>query len=283
MPKVAIVADTNCGLTRKEAEKLGVYLVPMPFSINYKTYHEGVDITEKELFELMESGAEVRTSQPSPADVCDIWDKALETHDEVVYIPMSSALSSTCASAVALAADYDGKVQVVDNRRLSVTHYSSILDAIKLMEYGTDAEEIKKILEKHALEAPIYVTVNNLEHLKKGGRITPAAAGIATILNLKPVLYYHGDKLDSYKKVRGMEKAKLAMIDAIKKEIEETYKYTNYRLFVAYSGDKKEAEKWHKQFAHEFPGREVIMHHLPLSLCCHVGDGVLGAAVAKML
>ncbi|MDO4459004.1 MAG: DegV family protein [Clostridia bacterium] len=284
MSKIRIVTDTNSGITLEMAKEIGVTVLPMPFFIDGVPHTDGVDCTYEEFFKKLRMGADVSTSQPSPGDLCDLWDKVLEDYDELVYIPMSEALSSSCETAIALSANYNGKVQVVNNRRISITLYQSILDALRLAEYGMNAAEIKAVLERESAEQSIYITVNTLELLKKSGRVTKAAAGLATVLNLKPVLQIQGGKLDTYKKARGMDKARLTMIDAIKNDLETRFKGKKVQLALAYSGDREPAEDWAKQFKAAFPEVDnIIMHALPISICCHTGDGALAAAVSKVL
>ena len=203
MGKIAIVTDSNSGITQAQAEELGVYVIPMPFYINEKMYLEGVTLTQEEFYEKLKKDEPISTSQPSPADLCDLWDKLLRDYEEIVHIPMSSGLSASCSTAMGLAIDYNGRVQVVDNQRISVTQRQSVMDAKMLAEAGKSAAEIKKILTDQKLDSSIYITLDTLKYLKKGGRITPAAAAIGTVLNLKPVLQIQGEKLDAYAKVRG--------------------------------------------------------------------------------
>lgn len=217
MSKIAVVTDTNSGITREEAKKLGVYLLPMPFIVDGTEYFEGVTCTYEHFFEMLEAGAEVSTSQPSPESLTAMWEEALATHDSVVHIPMSSALSGSCDTAKALAAEYNGRVCVVDNKRISITQRESVLDALTLAEKGLTAAEICVQLENTAYNASIYLAVNTLELLKKSGRVTPAGAALATLLGLKPVLQIQGGKLDAYAKVRGMANAEKAMLKALEK------------------------------------------------------------------
>lgn len=203
MRKIAIVTDSNSGITQDEGRSLGVFVLPMPFYINEVMYLEGITLSQDEFYERLQKDETISTSQPSPGEVCGMWDNLLKEYDEIVHIPMSSGLSASCETAMGLARDYDGKVQVVDNQRISVTQRQSVLDAIALAEAGKNASEIREILEAEKLESSIYITLETLKYLKKGGRITPAAAAIGTVLNLKPVLQIQGDKLDAYSKVRG--------------------------------------------------------------------------------
>ena len=215
MSRVAVLTDSNSGITQAAGKELGVGILPMPFFIDGEEYFEEITLSQKEFYERLKANHDVKTSQPAPGDVMGMWDKYLEEYDEVVYIPMSSGLSSSCETAIMLSTDYDGKVQVVNNQRISVTQRQSVLDALKLRDAGKNAAEIKEILEKVKLESSIYITVDTLKYLKKGGRITPAAAAIGTVLNLKPVLQIQGEKLDAYAKVRGWKQAKKTMLDAI--------------------------------------------------------------------
>ena len=212
MEKIAIVTDSNSGITQEEGRRLGVSVLPMPFYINDVMYLEGITLTQEEFYEKLKNDEAISTSQPSPAEVCGLWDNLLKEYDEVVHIPMSSGLSASCETAMALARDYDGRVQVVDNQRISVTQRQSVLDALVLCEAGRTAAEIKEKLEEEKMESSIYITLETLKYLKKGGRITPAAAAIGTVLNLKPVLQIQGEKLDAYAKVRGKKQAKKVML-----------------------------------------------------------------------
>ena len=215
--KTAVVTDTNSGITAELGKELGVYVVPMPVMIDGKTYYEGVNLTQEAFFQSLMSGGDITTSQPSPGDVMELWDSVLtEGYDELVYIPMSSGLSNSCASAIILAGDYEGRVQVADNHRISVTQYASILDALKLAKEGKNAFEIKKALEAAAYDASIYIAVDTLEFLKKGGRITPAAAAAGSVLNIKPILTIQGDRLDAFTKVRGTKRCRAKLIEALK-------------------------------------------------------------------
>ena len=212
MGNVAIVTDSNSGISQAEGKELGIYVIPMPFLVDGKLYFEDVDMNKEQFYHFLENDADLSTSQPSPGDVMDLWDKLLKEYDEIVHIPMSSGLSASCSTAMGLARDYDGKVQVVDNQRISVTMQQSVMDAKHLVAAGKSAAQIKEILEKEALESSIYLMVDTLKYLKKGGRITPAAALLGSALNLKPILQIQGDKLDAYKKVRGVKAAKKNML-----------------------------------------------------------------------
>ena len=281
--KIAIVTDTNSGITQEEAKKLGIYLIAMPFFINDNTYYEGVTLSQEEFFKKLEADENISTSQPSPGTVIELWDNLLKDYDYILHIPMSSGLSSSMETAKMLSSDYDGKVLVVDNKRISVTFRQSILDALYLIEKGLSAKEIQEILEKEALEAIIYVTVDTLKYLEKGGRITPAVAALGSMFNIKPVLLIDGGKLDTYKKVRGLKSAQKAMIEAIKNDIENRFKGTDYLIQTAYSGDIEQGKKWNETVKQAFPEHDVYNDVLPMSICCHVGPGALGITCVKKI
>ena len=285
MSKVAIVTDSNSGITQKRGEELGIYVLPMPFFIDGELYLEDITLSQEQFYEKLGADSEISTSQPSPGDVMDLWDKLLVDYDEIVCIPMSSGLSSTCETALSLAQDYDEKVQVVNNQRISVTQEQSVYDAIKLRDEGKSAAEIRQVLEKEKMQASIYVTVDTLKYLKKGGRITPAAAAIGTVLNLKPVLQIQGEKLDAYAKVRGKKQAKRAMLKAMKKDWETRFQeYTakgEMCLEAAYTGNLEEAEEFKRELQEVFPGKEIHMDPLSLSVACHIGYGALAVACSR--
>lgn len=281
--KIAIVTDTNSGITQEEAKELGIYLIAMPFFINDNTYYEGVTLSQEEFFKKLEADENISTSQPSPGTVIELWDNLLKDYDYILHIPMSSGLSSSMETAKMLSSDYDGKVLVVDNKRISVTFRQSILDALYLIEKGLSAKEIQEILEKEALEAIIYVTVDTLKYLEKGGRITPAVAALGSMFNIKPVLLIDGGKLDTYKKVRGLKSAQKAMIEAIKNDIENRFKGTDYLIQTAYSGDIEQGKKWNETVKQAFPEHDVYNDVLPMSICCHVGPGALGITCVKKI
>ncbi len=251
MGNVAIVTDSNSGISQAEGKELGIYVIPMPFLVDGKLYFEDVDMNKEQFYHFLENDADLSTSQPSPGDVMDLWDKLLKEYDEIVHIPMSSGLSASCSTAMGLARDYDGKVQVVDNQRISVTMQQSVMDAKHLAAAGKSAAQIKEILEKEALESSIYLMVDTLKYLKKGGRITPAAALLGSALNLKPILQIQGDKLDAYKKVRGVKAAKKNMLEAMKKDVEG--RFSDYvtkgqlKLHVAYTTDEETANNGRKK------------------------------------
>jgi len=286
MGKVAVVTDSNSGITQAKAKELGVYVLPMPFYINGELFYEDISLSQAEFYEKLAQDAEISTSQPAPGDVLDLWERLLKSYDEVVYIPMSSGLSSSCDTATMLAQDFDGRVQVVDNKRISVTLWQSIMDAKELAAVGQSASQIKAKLEETALDSSIYITVEDLKYLKKGGRITPAAAALGTVLNLKPVLTIQGAKLDAHTKVRGMKMARKAMVDALRKDLDtrfaELYQKGEMRLEIAYSGvDEELARDWQKQLSAAFPGHTFDMAPLSLSVSCHIGPGALGVACTR--
>lgn len=288
MGNVAIVTDSNSGISQAEGKELGIYVIPMPFLVDGKLYFEDVDMNKEQFYHFLENDADLSTSQPSPGDVMDLWDKLLKEYDEIVHIPMSSGLSASCSTAMGLARDYDGKVQVVDNQRISVTMQQSVMDAKHLAAAGKSAAQIKEILEKEALESSIYLMVDTLKYLKKGGRITPAAALLGSALNLKPILQIQGDKLDAYKKVRGVKVAKKNMLEAMKKDVEG--RFSDYvtkgqlKLHVAYTTDEETAKQWKEEVQNMFPDIAITrMDPLSFSVTCHTGPGVLAIAASHVL
>ena len=288
MGNVAIVTDSNSGISQAEGKELGIYVIPMPFLVDGKLYFEDVDMNKEQFYHFLENDADLSTSQPSPGDVMDLWDKLLKEYDEIVHIPMSSGLSASCSTAMGLARDYDGKVQVVDNQRISVTMQQAVMDAKYLAAAGKSAAQIKEILEKEALESSIYLMVDTLKYLKKGGRITPAAALLGSALNLKPILQNQGDKLDAYKKVRGVKAAKKNMLEAMKKDVEG--RFSDYvakgqlKLHVAYTTDEETARQWKEEVQSVFPDIVISrMDSLSFSVTCHTGPGVLAIAASHAL
>lgn len=288
MGNVAIVTDSNSGISQAEAKELGIYVIPMPFLVDGKLYFEDVDMNKEQFYHFLENDADLSTSQPSPGDVMGLWDKLLKEYDEIVHIPMSSGLSASCSTAMGLARDYDGKVQVVDNQRISVTMQQSVMDAKHLVAAGKSAAQIKEILEKEALESSIYLMVDTLKYLKKGGRITPSAALLGSALNLKPILQIQGDKLDAYKKVRGVKAAKKNMLEAMKKDVEG--RFSDYvtkgqlKLHVAYTTDEETARQWKEEVQSVFPDIAISrMDPLSFSVTCHTGPGVLAIAASHAL
>ncbi|MBA4698976.1 MAG: DegV family protein [Ruminococcus sp.] len=283
MKKIAIVTDSNSGITQKQGEQMGIFILPMPFFIDGELFLEDITLTQEEFYKRLGEDSDISTSQPSPADVLELWDRLLEEYDEVVHIPMSSGLSSSCETAVTLSQDYDGRVQVVDNQRISVTQVQAVLDAIKLKEAGKSAAEMKEILEREKLEASVYITVDTLKYLKKGGRITPAAAALGTVLNLKPVLQIQGEKLDAFAKVRGWKAAKRTMLKAIETDLAERFagKENQMVLGMAYTCSKEEAEAWKQEIHEKFPQYEIIEGPLSLSVACHIGAGAMAVTCMK--
>lgn len=282
MSRIAIVTDSNSGITQKEGKELGISVIPMPFYINDELYFEDITLTQEEFYQKLDEDADIKTSQPAPGDVLDLWEKLLEDHDEIVHIAMSSGLSSSCATAAMLADDYDGKVQVVDNQRISVTQRQSVADAMKLAEEGKSAKEIKDILEADKLDSGIFIMVDTLKYLKKGGRVTSAGAAIGTVLGIKPVLQIHGEKLDAFAKTRGVKQAKKKMIAAVRRELEERFPDGDFAkhayLQSAYTKDKEAALKWKEELMAEFPEMEFHQDPLSLSVACHIGAGALAVA-----
>ena len=283
MSKVAIVTDSNSGITQKRGEELGIYVLPMPFFIGGELYLEDITLSQEQFYEKLGADSEISTSQPSPGDVMDLWDKLLEDYDEIVCIPMSSGLSSTCETALSLAQDYDEKVQVVNNQRISVTPEQSVYDAIKLRDEGKSAAEIRQVLEKEKMQASIYITVDTLKYLKKGGRITPAAAAIGTVLNLKPVLQIQGEKLDAFAKVRGWKAAKKTMLNAIEKDLTDRFADVKDQMVLgmAYTCSKEEADEWKNEIQTRFPDYELVEGPLSLSIACHIGPGAMAITCMK--
>ena len=280
--RTAIVVDTNSGIMPEEAARMGISLIPMPFLIDGKEYLEGENCSQEFFFERLAAGAEVGTSQPSPGGIAELWERLLEENDAVLHFPMSSSLSGSCQTAKALALDYPGRVFVVDNRRISVTLRESVRGAQRLLAEGKSAEEVRRILEERGGESSIYIAVNTLEYLKKGGRVTAAGAAMGTLLNLKPVLQIQGGKLDAFKKCRGMAAACDAMLQAMEKDLRERFPGQEMRLFAAYSGDRAAGESWLGQVRAVFPEREGELAALPLSICCHIGSGALAIACAEI-
>ena len=285
---VAIMTDTNSGLSVAQGKELGIYVLPMPVIIQDVSHFEGVDITTAQLFDAMRKNLNFSSSQPSPGSVMELWDNILEDgYDELVYIPMSSGLSGSCHAAIQLALDYDSKVEVVDNHRISVPLVDSLLDAKFLADQGLRAKEIKERLEANAFESSIYITVNTLEYLKKSGRVTPAAAAIATMINLKPILTIQGGKLDSYAKVRGIHQSEKRMIEAAKNDIATRFANIpakNLSIGTAGTFEKEEdAARWYHMVKETFP--EYAVHYIPLScsIASHVGPNALGISISVTL
>ena len=283
MARIAIVTDSNSGITQAEGKKLGVYVLPMPFDIDGQPYFEDINLTQEQFYEKLRADSDISTSQPSPGNVMELWESVLKEYDEIVCIPMSSGLSSTCETAMSIAREYKGKVYVVDNQRISVTQEQSVYDAMYLRDKGMCAEEIKNILEKEKLQASIYITVDTLKYLKKGGRITPAAAAIGTVLNLKPVLQIQGEKLDAFAKVRGWKAAKKTMLNAIEKDLTDRFADVKDQMVLgmAYTCSKEEADEWKNEIQTRFPDYELVEGPLSLSIACHIGPGAMAITCMK--
>ena len=288
MSGIAIMTDSNCGIMPEEGRKLGIHVIPMPVIIDGRTYFEGVDITADEFYKKQAAGAEITTSQPSPGDVTAMWDRLLKDYDQVIFIPMSSGLSNTCQTAVMLSDDdaYRGKVYVVDNHRISVPQLQSVYDAGALAEEGKTAAEIKEILEKEALDASIYIAVDTLKYLKKGGRITPAAAAVGTVLRLKPVLTIQGGKLDSHAKTRGMKSAFRIMLQAVKDDISSRFSHLKEQgvLKVGIANtpmDEGSLAAFRAEMQKNFPDMELVYSPLTMSIGTHIGTGGLGIGVFR--
>ena len=279
--KIAIVTDTNSGITAEDAKKLGIHLIAMPVIVNDETYFENESISQEDFFERLRQGASVSTSQPAPGILMDCWEGLLMRYDEIIYLPMSSGLSGSCQTAAMLAEEYDGSVHVVDNHRISVTLRQSVLEAKYLADQGKTAQEIVAYLEQDGLEASIYVAVNTLEYLKKSGRVTAAGAAIGTILNLKPVLQIQGGKLDAYRKARGMRLAMQAMIDGLKQDQAGRFAGQKLTIRAAYSGDAEAGAAWQAELQKAFPEMTIGLDPLPISISCHTGDGALGVGMMK--
>ena len=288
MNKIRIVTDSNSGITQEEAKKLGVFVVPMPFLINGEEYYEDINLTQEQFYVHLRGDASVSTSQPSIASVTELWDELLKEDCEIVHIPMSSGLSETCHTAQSLAKEYNGKVHVVDNQRISVTQKQSVLDALKLAENGISASQIKEILEQTKRDSSIYIALDTLKYLKKGGRLTPAAALIGSILRIKPVLQIQGEKLDAFKKVLSLKQAKQEMIGAIRHDL--STRFAQFRangemtLSVAHTDNFAEADTFRKELEQFFPDVPVLfVDPLSLSVSCHIGPGALAVTATRRL
>ena len=286
MSKVIVVTDSNSGITQIQSKELGVVVLPMPFYIDNEMYYEDIDLTQEQFYEKLTQGGEIKTSMPLVGDVTDKWDELLKEYDEIVYIPMSSGLSSSCETAIMLAEDYDGKVQVVNNQRISVTMKLSVYDAKKLADAGKSATEIKEILEAMKFESTIYIMVDTLEYLKKGGRITPAAAAIGSLLKIKPVLQIRGEKLDSFAKARTVKQAKQIMMDAIAKDMDEVLHDPtgeNTIIAMAHTQNEEEIAKFKAEVEERFPGHDIFVDPLSLVVSSHIGPGALAVTCTKKL
>ena len=286
--KVAVMTDSNSGIFKQDGEKMGVFVVPMPVVIDEETYYEGENLTLDEFFGHLVGGAHVTSSQPAPGMILDMWESIFDKgYDEIVYIPMSSGLSSSCINALMLAEEYDGKVQVVDNHRISVPQYGSVLDALKLANEEKNAVQIKEALEASAFDCSIYISVDTLEFLKRGGRVTPTAAALGSVLNIKPVLTIQGDKLDAFAKVRGTKKGRAKIIESIRKDLTMRFADVEQKeIRIATAGtfrNPEEAEIWRKEVEDSFPGFDVIYFDLGCSVGTHVGPGAFAAGIYRAL
>ena len=285
MKKVAIVTDSNAGIRQEEAKELGIFVLPMPFTIDDQTYYEDINLTQEEFFEKQISGAEIFTSQPVVGNVKELWDQILKDYDEIVHIPMSSGLSGSCQTACMLAQEYDNRVFVVDSQRISVTQKYDVIDAKRMADEGKSGQEIYDILTENKLNASIYITVNTLDYLKKGGRITPAAALLGGMLKIKPILQIQGEKLDSFAKTRTMARGTKIMKEAIAKDIKERFDddYHNVHICVAYTYDEAPALELKKELEELYPGENIICDPLSLSVSCHIGPHSLAIAICKKI
>ncbi len=289
MSKIAILTDSNSGITQEQAAQMGVFVLPMPFYIDGQQYFEGINLSQEDFYEKLQADADISTSQPSVGELQSKWDELLKSHDEIVFIPMSSGLSGSCQTATMLASDtdYEGKVFVVNNQRISVTMRQSVIDAKLLRDKGYDGAGIKEVLEREKMESSIYITLETLKYLKKGGRITAAAAAIGTVLNLKPVLQIQGEKLDAFSKARGKAAAKKIMLKAMKNDMQTRFKEAaqagRMHIEAAYTGNIEEAKEWAEVVKAEFPDFDFHMDPLSLSVACHIGYGAIAIAASKYL
>ncbi len=287
MNKIAVVTDSNSGITQNQGKELGIYVLPMPFTIDGHTFYEDIDLTQEQFYEKLSQGADIATSQPAIDSLLGLWKQLLKEYDQIIHIPMSSGLSGSCATAMAMAQDFQGKVYVVDNQRISVTQRQSALDALMLVRQGMDAESIREKLLQNARESTIYITLDTLKYLKKGGRITPAAAALGTILKIKPVLQIQGEKLDAYAKARTVKQAKTIMVDAIKNDIAQRFggdaSPENVWLAVAHTDNLENAQIFREELLEEFPGHNIYVDHLSLSVSCHIGPGALAVTCTKKM
>ena len=286
--KIAVVTDSNSGITQAQAKEMGVAVLPMPFMIDGDTYYEDITLTREQFYQRLKDNADIATSQPTPDSILKMWDKLLKEYDQIIHIPMYSGLSGSCSTAMMLAGEdeYEGKVFVVDNRRISVTQYQSVKDAQMLAAMGMDGTQIKKRLEETAADSVIFITVDTLKYLKKGGRITPAAAALGTLLKIKPVLIILGEKLDSFAKARTMKQAKTMMMNAIQKELDgrlHDSECRNCHLAIAHTDNEEAALEFKKEVEERFPNADVYMAPLSLSIACHIGPGSLAVTATRKM
>ena len=284
--KIAVVTDSNSGITQAQGKELGITVLPMPFMIDGNEFFEDISLTQQEFYGKMEEDMDISTSQPSPESIVELWEALLEEYDGIVHIPMSSGLSGSCQTALMLAEEFDGRVQVVNNHRISVTQRQSALDALEMAGKGLDAVQIKEVLERTGSESTIYITVDTLKYLKKGGRITPAAAALGTLLRLKPVLTIQGEKLDAFAKARTMKQAKSMMISAIQHDLETRWddkEGKKTHLEIAHTNCEEAALQLKEELLELFPDTDIHIDPLSLSVACHIGPGALAIAAVKKL
>lgn len=287
MSRVAIVTDSNSGITQSQGKELGISVIPMPFYINGEAYLEDINLTQEQFYEKLTEGAEISTSMPSAGDVLELWNCLLKDYDQIVHIPMSSGLSGSCQTAMMLAEDFDGKVQVVDNQRISVTQKQSVLDAITMAERGMDAVQIKEDLLKTKFDSTIYITLATLKYLKKGGRITPAAAALGTLLRIKPVLQIQGEKLDAFAKARTLKQAKTIMIEAVQADCKNRFHAAedahDVWIHMAYTGTREEIDLFKTEVQAVWPEHQITVDPLSLSVSCHIGPGAIAVTATKKM
>ena len=284
--KIAVVTDSNSGITQAQGKELGITVLPMPFMIDGNEFFEDISLTQQEFYGKMEEDMDISTSQPSPESIVELWEALLEEYDGIVHIPMSSGLSGSCQTALMLAEEFDGRVQVVNNHRISVTQRQSALDALEMAGKGMDAVQIKEVLERTGSESTLYITVDTLKYLKKGGRITPAAAALGTLLRLKPVLTIQGEKLDAFAKARTMKQAKSMMISAIQHDLETRWddkEGKKTHLEIAHTNCEEAALQLKEELLELFPDTDIHIDPLSLSVACHIGPGALAIAAVKKL
>ena len=286
--KIAVVTDSNSGITQAQAKEMGITVLPMPFMIDGETYYEDITLTQEQFYQRLKDNSDISTSQPTPDSIMKLWDELLKEYDQIVHIPMSAGLSGSCATAMMLAGEdeYEGNVFVVDNHRISVTQYQSVKDAMMLADMGMDGAQIKKRLEETVADSVIFVTVDTLKYLKKGGRITPAAAALGTLLRIKPVLIILGEKLDSFAKARTIKQAKTLMMNAIQKELDERLHDSECKdchLAIAHSDNEEAALEFKKEVEERFPDADIYLAPLSLSIACHIGPGSLALTATRKM
>ena len=283
MQKIAIVTDSNSGITQQEAKEMGVFVLPMPFLMDEKEYFEDINLTQDGFYEKLKKDVVVSTSQPSVESIMELWDEVLKKFDALIYIPMSSGLSGTCQTAMMVAQNYEGRVKVVDNQRISVTQKNAVQDALEMVQNGKNIEEIYEALMETKLDASIYIMVDTLKYLKKGGRLTPAVAALGTILRIKPVLQIQGEKLDTFAKARTTKQGMGILIEALKEDIEKRFHGEIESLYIdiAHSQNSDGAAALKKEIQKLYPNKEIMVNPLSLSISCHIGPGALAVAVAK--